>query len=210
MKDRQALVRKEQDFPDLDEALEMAAAQMQGGADYGNYPGTPVPLRDYWRAIRRRLGLILGITLITTVLVAVYMARKQDTYMAQARVQVDLENGIVGGSGGKGSQVVFTAPGNDPNYFNTQLQILSGPGLLRRAVRTLDLEHNPEFFRQRATQRRSTWQNLLRMFNLGGRGETPSMPITYTAADARDIAPPSLHEDQAEAEKLQPYVGYLQ
>src|ERR1700687_3672799 len=100
MKEKQALIKKEPDFSDLEEALELAAAQMQGGGEYGNYPGTAMPLRDYWRVVRQRLWLILGITLLTTVLVAIYMARKQDTYMAQARVQVDLENGIVGGSGG--------------------------------------------------------------------------------------------------------------
>jgi capsular exopolysaccharide synthesis family protein len=209
MKDKQALVKRDLDLSDLEEALELASAQMQGGGEGGSYPGTTVPLRDYWRAIRQRLWLIAGITLISTVLAAIYMAQKQDTYVAQARVQVDLENGIAGGSGAKG-QVVFTAPGNDPNYFNTQLQILGGPGLLRRVVRTLDLEHNPGFFRRSATQRRSTWQNLRRMFNLGGQSEAPLAPIVYSATDAREIAPPTLHEDQAEAEKLQPYVSYLQ
>jgi hypothetical protein len=113
-------------------------------------------------------------------------------------------------TGKEGKRVILTSPVNDPNYFNTQLQILGGPGLLRRVARTLDLEHNPEFFRLPDAQRRSTWQNLLRMFNLGGQNEAPSVapPVTYTAADAKSIAPPSPREDQAEAEKLQPYVQY--
>jgi polysaccharide biosynthesis transport protein len=211
MEEKQALTKKKPDLSDLDEALELAAAQWHGDAEYGYGTGGNVHLREYWRAVRQRLWLVIGITLIASVLAAVYMARKQDVYVAQARVQVDLESGVVGGSGGKGGQVILSAPVNDPNYFNTQLQILAGPGLLRRVVRTLDLEHNPEFFRLPATQRRSTWQNLLRMFNLGGQNEAPPTPvITYTAADAKEIAPPSAHQDQVEAERLQPYVQYLQ
>ena len=211
MDEQQGLIKKKPDFSDLDEALELAAAQFNGGGDYG-YPTEKVHLREYWGAIRKRIWLVLGVTLIITVLTAVYMARKQDTYSAQARVQVDLESSVTGGSASKGSQVILTSPVNDPNYFNTQLQILGGPGLLRRVARTLDLEHNPEFFRLPDSQRRSTWQNLLRMFNLGGQNEAPSVapPVTYTAADAKSIAPPSPREDQAEAEKLQPYVQYLQ
>jgi polysaccharide biosynthesis transport protein len=212
MKEQNALIKNEPDLSALDEALELAAAQLNGGggADY-SYPSAGGPhLREYWRAVRKRLWLVIGITLISTVLASIYMARKQDTYSAQARVQVDLESSL-GGSGSKNSQVILSGSGNDPNYFNTQLQILAGPGLLRRVARTLDLEHNPEFFRASEAQRRSTWQNLLRMFNLGGRDEEPDAPpVTYTAADAKSIAPPSLHEDQAEAERLQPYVGFLQ
>ncbi len=210
MKEEQALIKRKADVSDLDEALELMAAQMHGGGDYGDPAGGKVHLREYWRAVRQRLWLVIGITLVVSVLVAIYMARKQDIYVAQARVQVDLETGAGGGSGGKGNQVIFTAPANDPNYFNTQLQILTGPGLLRRVVKTLDLEHNPDFFRLPETQRRSTWQNLLKMFNLGGQNAPPSSPVTYTASDANSLAPPPQREDQAEAERLQPYVDYLQ
>lgn len=201
--ERQALTKKE-NFSALDEALELAAAQM-GSEDY-DYPQNRVQLRDYWRAIRRRLWLIIGITLIASALAAIYMARKQDMYVAQARVQIDLE----GGGTAKGGQIFVSAPVNDPNYFNTQLQILTGPGLLRRVARTLDLEHNPDFFRVPESQRRSTWQNLLRMFNLGGQKTSPSPQIVYTTEDANAIAAPPLRETQAEAEKLQPHVNYLQ
>lgn len=204
MKERNALTKKE-NFSALDEALELAAAQV-GSEDY-DYPKSSTSLRDYWRAVRRRLWLIVGITLISSALAAIYMARKQDVYLAEARVQVDLET--ADSAGAKGGQVILNAPVNDPSYFNTQIQILTGPGILRRVARTLDLEHNPDFFRVPEARRRSTWQNLLRMFDLGQRDPAPP-PITYTPADAAAIAAPPIREDQAEAEKLQPYVSYLQ
>src|SRR4029453_6788602 len=96
---------------------------------------------------------------------------------ASARVQVDLENNaaLVGKT-----PYVF-GPQNDPVYFNTQLQILVSPGLMRRVVKTLDLEHNPNFFKGSSTQKRSTWQTIKRM---GGFGkDEPSTPSTQPPHD---------------------------
>ena len=64
----------------------------------GSYPGyrdvyaqEGFQLVDYWRAIRKRLWLVIGIAVLMTTLAAIYMARKPDIYMAKAVVQVDLE-----------------------------------------------------------------------------------------------------------------------
>lgn len=208
MKEQNALIKKKSDRSDLDEALELAAAQLHGASEYGQYDGGGMQLREYWHAVRQRLWLVIGITLITTVLTAIYMARKQDIYSAQARVQVDLESSLIGGSGSKSGQVILSGQGNDPNYFNTQLQILSGPGLLRRVARTLDLENNRDFFRA-PTRRRTTWQNLLRMFNLGGKTEETA-DVVEDGGQVQPVAASSFRQDQAEAERLQPYVNYLQ
>ena len=111
-----------------------------------------VHLLDYWRAIRKRLWLVFSIMMLVTSLAVVYVARKPDIYQATSRVQVDLENSaeLIGKS-----PYIF-GPSNDPVYFNTQLQILISPGLMRRVVKSLDLEHNPNFFKGNSTQKRST------------------------------------------------------
>lgn len=167
-------------------------------------------LREYWRAVRKRLWLVISICLIFTMLAAIYMARKPDLYEAQARVQVDLENNPAQGAA-KNSPIILNNANSDPTYFNTQLQILSGPGLLRRVIKTLDLEHNQVFLQPQLTQKRSTWQKLLSMFGLGSKdkGETKSatteeVPLTTT------IAPPSAHDDLVEAKRLAPYVTAIQ
>lgn len=176
----------------------------------GNTPNEDeVHLRDYWRAVYKHLWLVIGITALVTMLAAIYMARKPDIYEANSRVQVDLENtnGLSGTA--KNSSVILNNQ-TDPAYFNTQLQILNGPGLLRRVVKTLDLEHDQSFLRpQGRTQ--STWQSLLRMFGLGGKksgGEKaePSneVPLSNT------VAPASSSENLVEAKQLAPYVSALQ
>jgi len=172
--------------------------------NYGVDPNADndVHLLDYWRAIRKRLWLVVSIVALITMLAVVYVARKPDLYEAQARVQVDLEE--------TGNLVNNTrplyGPTDDPIYFNTQLQILVSPGLMRRVVRTLDLEHNPDFFK--GAQKQSTWQTLLRMAGLGSKPqETPKppdqLPLTTTVAQG------TAREDLNEAKRLAPYVNTI-
>src|SRR5438067_6606165 len=94
---------------------------------YGGYYGSGEDaeenhFREYLRAVRKHLWLIIGLTLIITMLAAVYVARQPDIYAAQARVQVDLENNPASGAGGgKNGTVVINSVTSDPTYFNTQL-----------------------------------------------------------------------------------------
>ncbi|HET6977606.1 MAG TPA: polysaccharide biosynthesis tyrosine autokinase [Pyrinomonadaceae bacterium] len=196
------LVKKESPLEALTRPIEPPQSY-----NYGVDPNAvnEVHLLDYWRAIRKRLWLVLGIVALITMLALVYVARKPDFYEAQARVQVDLEDT---GSLVNSSRPLY-GPADDPIYFNTQLQILVSPGLLRRVVRTLDLEHNPDFFKGNAAQRQSTWQTLLRMIGLGSKpqdtGVKPpdQLPLTNTVAQA------TAREDLNEAKRLAPYVNLI-
>ena len=179
------------------------------------YPGVvtngsdEVHLRDYWNAVRKRLWLVISIAMLVTLLTAISMARKPDIYETQARVQVDLENASSSLGGAGNSSVIISNPVHDPAYFNTQLQVLTGPGLLRRVAKTLDLEHNEAFFRPQAIQNRSTWQSLLIMFGLGKREgvKNPAMDeVPVTSA----VAPATSRDDLVEAKRLLPYVRALQ
>ncbi|HET6851221.1 MAG TPA: polysaccharide biosynthesis tyrosine autokinase [Pyrinomonadaceae bacterium] len=202
MKPTKELAKREPGPEALDRAFEPPQSY-----NYGVDPNAEneVHLLDYWRAIRKRLWLVLGIVAIVTMLAVVYVARKPDFFEAQARVQVDLED--------TGSLVNQTrplyGPGDDPIYFNTQLQILVSPGLMRRVVRTLDLEHNPDFFKGNPAQRQSTWQTMLRMVGLGSKPQDSSpkapdqLPLTTTVAQA------TAREDLNEAKRLAPYVNTI-
>src|SRR5918911_4890455 len=141
---------------------------------YGGYYGAGEDaeenhVREYLHAVRKHLWLIIGITLAATLMAAVYVAQQPDIYSAQTRVQVDLENNPASGASKSGT-VVINSPTSDPTYFNTQLQNLTSQGLLRRVVKTLDLEHNQAFL-QPNREHRTTWQNLLRMVRLNKQGQ---------------------------------------
>src|ERR1043166_7628581 len=177
---------------------------------YGYGPETienEVHLLDYWRAIRKRLWLVFGVAALLTALSMVYVARKPDIYEASSRVQVDLENNPM--YAGKTAPMIVS-PVNDPAYFNTQLQILTSPGLLRRVVKTLDLEHNQAFLRPQTLRQRSTWKTILQMWGVRGAEKKDSstppkeLPLTSTVAAATSS------DDLAAAKRLAPFGGALQ
>src|SRR6266700_185718 len=160
------------------------------GAVYGYGPESSegeVHLLDYWRAIRKRLWLVLGVAALITALSTIYVARKPDVYEAKSQVQVDLENNPM--YAGKSAPMIVS-PMNDPAYFNTQLQILTSQGLLRRVVKTLDLEHNQAFLRPQTAQPHSTWKTILQMLGVGGRDKKDStqqknvLPLSTSVAPA--------------------------
>ena len=176
-----------------------------------NSPEEGMNLRDYWRTIRKRLWLIVGLAVIVSTIAALRQARQPDIYQAGARVQVDTEsvNPALGAS--KGS-VYYSDSYMDPEYFNTQVQIISSPTLLRRVARTLDLEHNQTFLDQRASNR-STWQNLMRMLGVGtGKEQPKKLPATLPVSNTPNlsVAAGFSSDDPAEIERLEPYVGSLQ
>lgn len=204
MKPTRELMKPEPGITAL-EPVELPAAPHN--YNYGVDPNaeSEIHLIDYWRAVRKRLWLVVGIVALVTMLSVIYVARKPDIYQANARVQVDLEN--TGALVGK-TPYVF-GPTNDPVYFNTQLQILVSPGLMRRVVKTLDLEHNPDFFKGNSTQKRSTWQTIKGMIGIGGAVVKPETVINRNELELRTatVAAATPHEDLAEAKRLAPYVG---
>jgi polysaccharide biosynthesis transport protein len=171
-----------------------------------------IHLRDYWLAARKRIWLIISITLIITALTTIYMANKPDIYEAEARIQVNPEspNPALGATSKNGSVIVSNSY-SDPTFFGTQMQILTGPGLLRRVTKTLDLEHNATFLHPESLRSTSTWQNVLRIFGLR---KSPLKEMPDPAQDelplTSEVAPAIAKEDLTDAKRLAPYVKALQ
>lgn len=210
-------VKSDKEERALRKLREAPAAPAAASSGYGYRLDTDADeerhLRDYWRSVRKRLWLVIGITVLVTMLAAIYAARKPDIYEAQARVQIDLENSnqLPLGNNSKSGSVVFNNPVNDPAYFNTQLQILTSPGLLRRVVKTLDLEHSQAFLRPQAG-RSTLWQKLARMVGLGGKAPDTTTAQNETTEIPRtdQEAQPSARADLVEAKRLSPFVNALQ
>ncbi len=176
--------------------------------NYGVDPNAEneVHLLDYWRAIRKRLWLVLGIVALVTMLAVVYVARKPDFYEAQARVQVDLED-----TGG--SSTILDRSMVQPTIRSTSThnyKFSSVPGLMRRVVRTLDLEHNPDFFKGNPAQRQSTWQTTAthgRTREASRRTQARSRRINCRSRPS--VAQATAREDLNEAKRLAPYVNTI-
>src|SRR5258705_2594455 len=159
-------------------------------------------LRTYWHAVLRNIWLVAGITIIATLAVAVYEIRQPDEYQAQARIEIGRENAS---RGPKGSADSSSGSSEDSVYFNTQLQILTSSALLRRVVKTLDLEHNDALLHPTLTVKRSVWQRLLNLNGKEDKGPAPKNEVLPTTP----VPAASLREDIGDSQKLEPYVGVL-
>src|SRR6478672_10798309 len=212
--------KESKDPSELAQALQVISRNLPSPAQpdnngYGSY-GPPnrveegVRLRDVWVAISKRRWMIVLIVVLITTTTSVMLARKPDIYMSETDVQVDTESPASGLTSGKGNIIVDT--GSDPTYFNTQLQIITKPGLLRRVVKTLDLEHNPDFLRAQAND--TTWQRLLRTFGVKGASSTTQTATQkaegYKLSLDKEVASASAPDNLEEAARLEPFVSSLQ
>lgn len=159
------------------------------------YPAEGIQLFEYWRAIRKRLWLVIAVAVIVTTLAAIYMARKPNVYMAAGTIQVDLEQNnpdLITND----RQRPMSNP--DPAYFNTQLQLLGSEALLRRVVKEHNLDTNKEF--QSGMNQGSAIQGLLRSLGLAGETKPTDPSVTDGLSNSDEIA---------EAIRLAPFVEQI-
>lgn len=160
-------------------------------------------LLDYWRAIRKRLWLVIGITVLVTTWTAIYMARKPNVYEANAIVQVDLEQ--------TNPDLVTTdskrpLSNPDPSYFNTQLQLLGSDSLLRRVVKEHSLDTNKEFQAAKAEGSSSTLRSMLKAIGLASEDKKRSADQSDSSLNDSSLAS---SDEVAEAIRLAPYVDVI-
>lgn len=178
-------------------------------AQVGRYPAyretnqrEGLQLADYWRAIRKRLWLVVGIAVLMTTLAAIYMARKPNVYRAQAVVQVDNEQ--------NNPDLVTTdrqrpISNPDPSYFNTQLQLLWSESLLRRAVKEHGLDTNKELLQAKAETGSSAWRSILRSLGLATADKSERSASSIRLEDSGLAS----SDEIAEAVRLTPFVELI-
>lgn len=173
-------------------------------------PEDEVHLRDYWLMVRKRLWLVIGLAVIVSSLAAIRQARQPDIYQAQAQVQINPETNSPALGASRGEIYSDNSVFMDPEYFNTQVKILSSPTLLRRVAKTLDLEHNRNFLDPRV-ERRSTWRSVASMFGFGEESKPPAKSQLETTAESNRVLTSAASVDDAdEVDRLAPYVDSLQ
>jgi capsular exopolysaccharide synthesis family protein len=207
MKDSREIIQKQ--VPEPVELERVFEPQIVPGT--GRYPAyrelyvqDGFQLLDYWRAIRKRLWLVIGITVLVTVLAAIYMAKKPNVYQASAVIQVDLE---------QVNQDLVTADRQrpmsnpDPSYFNTQLQLLGSDSLLRRVIKEHNLDTNKEFQTAKTEGSVSAWRSMLKTVGLAT--EAPKRDERVTQELASSSSGLVSADEIAEAVRLAPFVEVI-
>jgi len=98
-------------------------------------------LYEYFNVVLKRLPLILTVAIIVTAGVAFYMYRQASIYQSTTKMVIEPRRPKV-----QQRESININLGNDPNYMNTQLQLLQNPDLMRAVVIRLGLHRDPNVF----------------------------------------------------------------
>lgn len=195
--------------PDETAMMRPVVAPRPSGLSYGSYPGygsyggdpnSQVHLRELWRIIRKRKGLVLLIALIATVLVTVEVHRTPSIYSAETTVEVAKDATTVVQTDQRFIQI------DDSDTLNTKKIIIKSSPLLEEVVILLHLDENPKFVE--SLQKKSVTDALR---DLGHRISGQVLTGEKPEADMQTASQVALLQERTpeESQKLAPYVKIL-
>lgn len=111
--------------------------------EYAEPPGDDLKdrLLRYWRIALKRRWMILGITGVVTMVGLLLTLMMTPTYTASATLQIDRQAPKVVDSGMETERAGF-----DPEFYQTQYELLKSRSLAERVVSSLNLTENPILF----------------------------------------------------------------
>lgn len=98
-------------------------------------------VQHFFSIVYKRLPLILTLSALVTTAAALYMYRQPTQYQATTQMIIEPRRPKV-----TSKDAININFGNDINYYNTQLQLLSSPELMKQVVIDLGLYRDPNLF----------------------------------------------------------------
>ena len=122
-----------------------AASRAEGGAPYGGIEGDDQGFLEFdlmalYRTLRKRLGVIAGVTLGLTALVMVVVLQQTPLYTAGAQILLDRQKMQV-----TDMQAVMSGLSPDSATVDSEVEILRSRTLAARVIENLNLMQDPEF-----------------------------------------------------------------
>src|SRR5687768_12129090 len=129
------------------------AAEIRAASAPGTYPSAypayydeelvegKVSIRQYLNVVYKRLPLILALAILVTAATAFYMYRLPSEYRATTQMLIEPRRPKM-----TSKDSININFGQDANYYNTQLQLLRGPELMREVVIRTGLYREPNAF----------------------------------------------------------------
>lgn len=159
-------------------------------------------LRQYFAIIYKRLPIIIALVILVTAAVAFYMYRQASIF--QANTKIILEPRKPKPQANMPTVINFGA--NETNYYNTQLQLLQSPELMRDVVVALGLYREPNLFGNENTGILSAVKSLFTGSKNEVRKEN-SMPVIDTSGPYETGAQTPLTPE--ESARAASYAGIL-
>jgi succinoglycan biosynthesis transport protein ExoP len=100
-------------------------------------------IQQYFNVVKKRIPLILALTILVTVAAAFYMWRQPTQYLSSMDLLIEPRKPPV-----TDKAPINISFGSDQNYLNTQLQLLANGDLMRDVIIELGLYKDPNLFAQ--------------------------------------------------------------
>lgn len=186
-------MQKDERLLPLPNAVATGNLQATPSAQQPEYPTNYSPIYDdetiennrsvveYLNVVYKRLPIILALTVITTAVVAFYMFRQPSLYEAKTEMVIEARKPRL-----QSKETTYINFGNDQTYYNTQLQLLQSPDLMRDVVVRLGLQRDPNLF---SGLNRSFLSTVRTMFSgeKEAQSKESSLPvITQTGNDSSE------------------------
>jgi len=151
-------------------------------------------LRQYLAIIYKRLPLIIALVIVVTAAVAFYMYRQPSQYLANTEIILEPRKP----KPQQNMPTVINFGSNDLNYYNTQLQLIQSPELMKDVVVSLGLYRQPNLF----GNQNAGFLSGIRSFFSGSKDERPkdaSLPVIDTNVQNTTAEPALTAEESARA-----------
>ncbi len=136
-------------------------------------------IRQYINVVYKRLPIILAITILVTAAVAFYSYRLSSEYEVTTGMIIEPRKPPA-----TKKDAINISFGDDQKYYNTQIQLLMDPALMKRAVIALGLHRDATLFDD---QSRGLLGGLRSLFNRGQKTDAAdnSLPIVSGSSDSK-------------------------
>ncbi|MBK9766881.1 MAG: hypothetical protein IPP63_07620 [Chloracidobacterium sp.] len=135
-------MEQDQRLTPLPKSVEMQAGNQDYPPSYSSYYddesfANKRSIRQYFNIVKKRLPIIVAIAIIVTAAVSFYSFRQPSIYQANTEMIIEPRKPQV-----TQKEAININFGNDSNYYNTQLQLLQNPDLMKKVVIALGLQRD--------------------------------------------------------------------
>jgi capsular exopolysaccharide synthesis family protein len=160
-------------------------------------------LREYFNVVYKRLPLILALTILVTAAAAFYMYRQASQFQANMEIIIEPRKPKP-----QANQPININFGNDINYYNTQLQLLKNPDLMRDVVVRLGLYKDPNLLNSENKGIGLFFRSLFSSEKNAPAKES-SLPLLTVNTDQTEISPSQVTLSAEEKVLVDRYAGSL-
>ncbi len=145
-----------------------------------------IHLLDYWRIIKKRRWIVVGVVFVIVTVVTVRMYRMPSIYESSGRIIINQQTPLRLTRDKETSPEVYT---NDLQYLETQQNVLRSRELARRVIEELHLERHPDFadiagrWTDPERQRTEMINRFLSRLDVQLVRNTRVVSVTYSAED---------------------------